>query len=91
MTQTTPSWYSGSDIDDIHALAEQVKPMLKEKEGQQLVRLEEMKGRESQEYLDEVLRLYKKRLLGVIERTSNHPGVRGKGGRKIGSHRDGGR
>ena len=90
MTQKREAdWFSGSDKQEILGLLPQLEAQLKTGEQQKLQRIEEQEGRESDAYLQEVMRLYKEHMLGVFEKPDTPKRERGAGRRKVGGHGEG--
>jgi hypothetical protein len=90
MTQThEATWFSDSDKHEILGLLPQINNQLKPAQQQKLQQIENREGRESDEYLQEVMRLYKEHMLGVFEKSDGPRRERGAGRRKIGGHGEG--
>ncbi len=90
MTQTSEAtWFSESDKRDILCLLPQVQEHLGTGEQRKLQQLEGAEGRESDPYLQEVMRLYKEHMLGIFETPDSPKRERGQGKGKIGSHSEG--
>lgn len=82
------SSFSDHDVRDIHELGGQIAVHLNPNEAHHLQALEDREGVASDAYLNEVTRLYKKYLLGVIERREGRS-KHATGGRKPGAHSEG--
>ncbi len=76
--------FSTADRRDILGMLPALEPVISDLEMQRLERLRESHGVETDKYLEEVMRLYKIHMLGVVERTSTRS--RATGGRKFGAH-----